>query len=80
MNISEYIKNNTLKIIVKPNSTKNEIIGYDESRRAVKVNIKEKAQNNKANIEVVKFFSKLTKKKVHIISGLTSRKKVIKFG
>ena len=76
--IDKFIKNNSLAIIVKPNSSKNEITGYDESRNAVKVNIKAPAEDNKANIEVVKFFSKLTGKRVKIISGLKNKKKIVK--
>jgi uncharacterized protein (TIGR00251 family) len=78
MNIEQYIKNNSLEIIVKPNASKNEITGYDDSRKAVKVNIKAPAEDNKANVEVVKFFSKLTGKEVKIITGLKSKKKIIR--
>ncbi|AJF61052.1 TPA: YggU family protein [Candidatus Woesearchaeota archaeon] len=75
--IDGYIKNSRLTIIVKPNSSKNEITGYDREREAIKVNIKAAAEDNKANIEVIKFFSKLTKKKVRIVLGLTGKKKII---
>ena len=78
MNLDDYIRNNTLNIIVKPKSSKNELTGYDENRKALRVNIKVPAENNQANIEIVKFFSKLTGKKVRIISGLTSKKKILK--
>jgi uncharacterized protein (TIGR00251 family) len=78
MNIENYIKNNSLKILVKPNSKKNEILGYDSARKAVKVAIAAQAEKGKANIEVVKFFSKLLKKKVQIKSGLTSKEKLLK--
>jgi len=78
MNIEKYIKNNSLKIIVKPNAKKNEILGYDESRKAVKVAIAAQAEKNKANLEVIKFFSKLLKKPVQIKSGLTSKEKLLK--
>ncbi|MFH0874513.1 MAG: DUF167 domain-containing protein [archaeon] len=77
MELDKYIKNNRLSIIVKPNSPKSEIIGYDESRQSLKVAIKEKCEDNKANIEVMKFFSRLTKKNVKIVSGMTSKRKVI---
>lgn len=68
----------TFKIIVKPNSPKNEIMGFDEDKQAYRVNIKAKPEDNKANIELIKFFSKLTKKRVMLISGLKSREKTIK--
>jgi hypothetical protein len=74
------IKEKTIKVIVKPNSAKNEIIKFDKEKQAYKVNIKEKAEDNRANREVIKFFSKLLKKKVKIIKGLKSREKVLKIG
>ena len=73
----EYIKDNKLRIIVKANSPKNEILDYDENRDALKVNIKAPAENNKANVEIVKYFKKLTKQKVRIVSGLKSKKKTL---
>ena len=79
MNIKEYIENNRLTIIVRPNSQKNRIARYDIERDALRVDIKAKAKDNKANIEVIRFFSRLTKKKVKIVSGATSRKKVLEF-
>ncbi len=72
------IKEEIFKIIVKPNSAKNEILKFDEGRKAYRVSIKEKAEDNKANIEIIKFFSKLLKKKVKIIKGLKSKEKVLK--
>ncbi|MFC1728008.1 DUF167 domain-containing protein [Nanoarchaeota archaeon] len=73
--ISKYIENNKLRILVKPNSKKSEILGYDG--KAVKVAIAAPADKGKANKEVIKFFSKLLKKKVEIKSGLKSREKVL---
>ena len=72
------IKENSFKIIVKPNSSRNEVLAYDDGRKAYKVNIKAKAEDNKANIEIIKFFSKLLKKKVRILTGLKSKEKLIK--
>jgi uncharacterized protein (TIGR00251 family) len=69
----------SLEIIVKPNSPKNKVLGYDELRKAWRVEIKAPPEDNKANIEVIKLFSKLSKKKVRIISGNTRKHKVLKF-
>jgi len=77
MNISKYITKNMLKVYVKPNSNKTEILGYDESRKAVKIVINAPPEENKANIELVKFLHKLLKKKVSIKSGLRSREKIL---
>ena len=77
--IEKYIKNNSLKIIVKPNARKTEILSWDESKQALRIAIAAPAEKGKANVEVIKFFSRLTKKKVQIKSGLTSRAKLLKF-
>jgi len=71
------IKENPFKIIVKPNSNKNEVIGYDGERGAYRVNIKAKPEDNKANIEVIKFLSRLLNKQVRIVKGFRSRSKLI---
>jgi uncharacterized protein (TIGR00251 family) len=66
------------RIIVKPNSPKNEIAGFDNEKKAYRVNIKAKAEDNKANVEVIKFFSKLLKKRVRIVAGRRSREKILR--
>ena len=60
----------SVEIKVVPNSRKNKIEGNV-------VYIKAKAENNKANEEVVRFLSKEVGS-VKIIRGKTSRKKLIK--
>ena len=72
------IDEEVFKVIVKPNSAKNEIMKFDDNKKAYRVNIKEKAEDNKANIEIIKLFSKLLKKKVKIIKGLKSKEKILK--
>lgn len=74
------IKGNRFKVIVKPNSRENKIVGYDEGRCAYRLDIKEKPQNNKANIEVIRLLSKLLKKKVKIVFGFKSKEKIIEIG
>jgi uncharacterized protein (TIGR00251 family) len=75
--VKKYIINNHLKILVKPNSVKTEILKWDDEKKALRVNVHAKPEDNEANIEVVKFFSKLLKKKVVIKSGLRSREKLL---
>jgi len=64
-------------MIIKPDSSKNGIVKFDENKEAYIIKIKEKAVDNKANRELVKFLSKVLKKRVKIPSGLKSRKKII---
>ncbi len=75
--INQLKNKNSIKIIVKPNSPKNEIKSYDKERNAYRINIKAPPQKNKANIEITKFFSKLLNKKVVIVKGLKSKEKII---
>ena len=77
-NLSSFIINNSLKVVVRPNSSKNEILGYDDARKAVKIAVKAPAEDNKANIELIKFVSKQIGHKVKISSGLTSKEKLLK--
>ncbi len=71
------IKESKFKIIVKPNSKENKINGFDNEREAYRISIKAKPEDNKANIEIIKFLSKSLKKRVRIVAGLRSREKII---
>lgn len=67
-----------LKIKAVPNSSKNEVCGLLDN--ALKVKIKAPAVENKANEELVKFFSKLLKipkSSVILKSGGTSKLKTL---
>jgi uncharacterized protein (TIGR00251 family) len=72
------ITQNPFKIIVKPNASKNRILGYNKEKKAYKVEINAKPNNNKANIEIIKYFSKLLKKQVKIIKGIKNKEKILK--
>ncbi len=66
-----------IKVIVKPNSARNDI-SYDEGRKAYVVRIKAPPQDGKANLELIKFLSRHFKKRAEIVSGATSREKIIR--
>ena len=72
------IKQGIIKVILKPNSPKNRIIKFDSERNAYRIEIKAPAQDNKANIELIKFLSRSLKKDVKIIKGFKSKEKLIK--
>lgn len=80
MNVLDYARNSAIEIIVKANSPKTEIIGWDKEKKALRVNVHAQPEKGKANIEIIKFFTRITKKKVTIASGLTSKKKLLRFG
>lgn len=63
-----------IKIVVKPKSKKEKIEFLDGFYR---VEVKEKAENNKANLAVIKLLSKYFGKQVYIKNGLKSKRKLI---
>jgi len=64
-------------VMAKPNSRESAITEYDEKLRLIKANLKSRPENNKANIELLKLLQKTYKKRFRIVSGLTSRTKVV---
>jgi uncharacterized protein (TIGR00251 family) len=77
IDLEKYAKNNRLCVVVKPNSSKNEIMKWDENRKGLRVNIAAPPDKDKANKELIHFFSKLLGRKVRIVVGLRSKEKVI---
>lgn len=77
LSLSDYVKNNRLSVIVKPNAKKTEILEYDENKKAVKIAIAAEPEDNKANKELIRFVSKQLKKKVLVERGLTSKEKTL---
>ncbi|MFH1182210.1 MAG: DUF167 domain-containing protein [Candidatus Woesearchaeota archaeon] len=71
------IKENIFSVVAKPNSSKNEILGYDSERKAYKIAVAAPAQDGRANLELVKFLSKELKKKAVIRSGFKGKRKII---
>ena len=76
--LDKYFINRRLVVLVKPNKKKTEILGYDNDRQALIVNVSKPAKDDKANQELVGFFTKKLGLKVRMISGLTSRLKILK--
>ena len=76
--VSELEKGN-VAILVKANAIRDAIEGYDAERKAWRIAIAAPPEDNKANIAIIKFFSRLVGKPVRIVRGLTSKKKVIAF-
>ncbi|MBI2499739.1 DUF167 domain-containing protein [Candidatus Woesearchaeota archaeon] len=66
-----------MEIKVNPGKRETKIIG--EKNGILIVDVKGKAENNEANKEIIRFFSKKYGKKVKIIRGLKSKRKIIKF-
>lgn len=75
--LSNYIQNNKLHVSVKPNAVKTEILSYDSAAKIVKIAVAAPADKDKANKELLKFVSRVLKKKVAFASGLRSKEKVL---
>ena len=75
---AELIDKETIDIIVKPNSPKTEIRVFDSEKGAYSIDVKAHPEKGEANKEIVKYFTKLLKKDVKIISGLKSRRKILR--
>jgi len=67
----------TLKVIVKPNSRNNELVGYSDEKKAWLINVRAAAEKDKANKELLSFLRKTTGKRFLIKIGAHSREKVV---
>ena len=66
-----------MEIKVNPGKRETKIIG--EKDGILIVDVRGEAENNEANNEIMRFFSKKYGKNVKIMKGLKNRKKVLKF-
>lgn len=67
-----------IKIKVKPQSGRREVVKISD--KEYKVSLKERAEDNKANIELIKLLGKrfnISSNDINIIKGLKSRNKII---
>jgi len=65
-----------IKVKVKPNSKREEVI-YDKDKDIYVVYVKEKAENNRANISVLRLMNKRFNKRFRIVRGKRAREKVL---
>lgn len=72
------IAEDMFRVVVRPNAKKSEVLGFDGARQAYRVAIAAPAEDNRANLELVKFLSKEMGRKVRVVSGLRGRLKTIK--
>lgn len=77
MEIEKYIMHGRLRVSVKPNAKTTALLGVMDNGKTVKIAVAAPADKDKANKEVLKFLSKILKKKVAFASGLRSREKVV---
>jgi uncharacterized protein (TIGR00251 family) len=75
MEVKKYINNGTLSLRVTPNSSRTELI---EEEGKLKLYLKAVPEDNKANLELIKFFKKEFGLRIEIMSGEHSRVKRLK--
>ena len=66
-----------MEVIVKKFGKKTEILKKEGNK--FEIICGEKPENNKANLEIEKFFSKYFNRKVKIVSGFKNKRKLLKF-
>lgn len=71
------IINNRLRVRVKPNSRKSELLKVEEG--VAHLAIAAPPEDGKANAEVERFLTRLVKRKATIKSGFTSKEKLVEF-
>ncbi len=64
-------------VVKKLNCKKTEIIKQDQD--TYYINVKGKAENNEANIEIIKFFNKCFNRPIEMINGFKSKRKLLRF-
>ena len=74
----ELKEKSAIMVIAKTNAVKTKIDSYDKSRSAYIMDVAAPPQDNKANVEIIRYLSRLTGKQATIISGATAKKKLIR--
>jgi hypothetical protein len=71
-------KDGRLSVIVTPNTKKTAVLAWDEARQALRVSVEAPPERNRANVELVKFLSRLFGKRVELVAGATGRRKILR--
>ena len=78
MTYPELLTKSSITVYVKPNSKKTQIIKFDESKNAYILSVKAKPENNKANLEIERFLSKISNKNATIVKGFKAKTKLVR--
>lgn len=68
----------TIQVDVRPNAKKTEILAYISDTGTLKVAVKAPPEQGRANLELVRFLSRILGRDVTIISGRTKKRKILK--
>ena len=75
--LKEKSSSGTFRVLIKPNSPRTEILNYSEPEDYFKIAVSAPPRENRANLELVKFLTRLLGRKVRIKSGHSGKRKVI---
>ncbi|HSU72556.1 MAG TPA: DUF167 domain-containing protein [Candidatus Binatia bacterium] len=75
MDLTHFVRNGKLSVHVKPNSSETRVTGFDKER--VLIDVAAPPEDNKANLELLKFVKRQLGRPVLLKSGATSRDKVL---
>ena len=75
---NEILKKGTFMLEVKTNANNTKLKEFNNSKKSYLMEVAAPPQDNKANLEIIKYFKKNLKKDIRILSGLTSKKKLIR--
>jgi len=76
--LNEVKDKSTLMIVVKTNANETKLKEYDAQRRVYLMDVAASPTDNKANEEIKRYFKKEIGRNMRIISGATSKKKLIR--
>ncbi len=74
---AELASKKQIRVLVKPGKRKTELLSYDADRDAFIVSVKQKPEKGRANSELITLLEKITRKRLAIKSGFSSRLKAI---
>ncbi|MEK6822639.1 MAG: DUF167 domain-containing protein [Nanoarchaeota archaeon] len=75
--MNDLLKNKRVSVKVRPNAKETRITGQDDD--TLLIDLAAPAEKNKANIELLKFLKRTTKRTARLTAGATSRNKVVAF-
>ena len=79
INVKDYIDRDRMYVIVTPNARKTEVLGWDATKKRLKIAVAAVPDKDKANRELLRFLEQETKRSATLMKGLRTREKLIFF-
>lgn len=75
--LKEKASSGTLRVLIKPNAPRTEIMNYSEAESYFKIAVAAPPKEGRANLELARFLSRALGRKVRVKSGHSSKRKVL---